>query len=217
MALTDNTALAASPRWSMYDIDESNQEHDLFESTIVEACDIFGIEVYYYALNPDFDPIYGEDPNLKYHEPSLIKMIYTPGEEPSLYGQWGMLSDELIERIRVPKYTFSRDVTAADTPQIGDAIRVPWNKSKTLGATEMIYEVTHVDEEDNIFQTRKFGWELTLRPFRGSEDDNEIDQTGELDSVPISGFGDNEVFETEGDAIDNYESLPNVDELYGYK
>jgi len=217
MSITDSPPLAGIPEWSMYDIEPTNQEHDLFESTIVEACDIFGIPVYYYCVNPDFDTIYGEDQNLKYYTPSLIKMIYTPGEEPALYGPWGMLSDEIVERIRVPKYTFIRDIAASDEPHIGDVIRVPWNKGKTAESKEMIYEVTHVDEEDNIFQTKKFAWELTLRPMRGSEDENEVDLSGELDSVPISAFGDNAEIETEGDAIDDYSTLPNVDELYGYE
>jgi len=214
MSILNSPPLSASPQWTVYDIADTNQEHDLFESHIVEACDIYGIEVYYYVVNPTWDPIYGEDPNLKYLQPSLTKMMYQPGEEPTLYGQWGMLSDELIERIMTPKFIFSRDISGADHPEIGDVIRVPWNSSKHN--TEMIYEITDVDEEANIFQAKKFGWELTLRPFRGSEDGNVVDQSGHLDSVPVSAFGDNVEIEAESVVIDAHTDLPNIDELYGF-
>ena len=215
MALLDSPALSASPQWSMYDIAPTNQEHDLFESAIVEACDIYGIVIQYHCLNPDFDPIYGEDTNLKYYSGSFTKAIYRPGDEPTLYGQWGMLSDELIEKLQLPKFTFTRDISAADHPEIGDVIMIPWNRSKTN--SEIIYEVTDVDEEGNIFQNKKFAWELTLKPFRGSEDDNVIDQSGELDSVPISAFGDNSVIQVESEKIDNYSELPSIEDLYGFK
>jgi hypothetical protein len=215
MGILDSPSLSGSPQWAVYDIAPTNQEHDLFESTIVEGCDIFGIEIYYYCLNPTFDQLYGEDSNLKYYDASLTKAIYKPGDEPTLYGQWGMLSDELIEKLQIPKFTFSRDISAADHPEIGDVIRVPWNQSKTN--SEIIYEVTDVDEEGNIFQTKKFAWEVTLKPMRGSEDSNVVDLSGELDSVPISAGSDNDIIETEGDLIDDYTSLPTVDDIYGYR
>ena len=208
MGLTGDT----TPQWSVYDITESNQEHELFQSFLVESCDIFGFDVDYFPLNPDFDAIYGEDKNLQYIGPYSTKVVYTPGDEPALYNTFGMYSDEVIEKIHIPKYTFTSDVSASGyiRPRIGDVIKATWNYN-------IFYEVTDVDEEDNIFQAKKFSLGLTMKPYRGSEDDNIIDATGLVDSIPISAAGDNVDIALESDEIDNYaDILPSVREIYGF-
>ena len=216
MALLTNPTLSGAPEWSLYDTTETNQEHDLFESHVVEACDIYGTVIYYYPVNPDFDPVYGEDQNKQYYGPCVTKAIYKPGVEPTLYNTFGMLSDEVIERMQMPKFTFSRDVTGAPTPEAGDVIRTPWNKNYGTNY-EMIYEVADVSEEDNTFFNKKFSWEFILKPYRAGEESNVVDDSGVVDSLPISGFGENIDIETEGDIIDDYTGLPNIEDLYGYK
>jgi hypothetical protein len=198
------------PEWSVYDIEYTNQEHILFESSIVELCDIYGILIYYYILSPDFDSLYGEDQNKQYLGPYATKVIYQPSEEPAIFNTFGMYSDEIIEKMRLPKYTFTRD-TSASAPVIGDIIRVPWNDN-------LFYEVVEIDAEDNIFQTKKFSWDLILRPSRTSEDGSIVDTSEYIDSVPISAYGDNAWIEEQSNIIDDYtDILPNIRDIYGYE
>ena len=226
------------PQWSMYvppsaDIvllgprpAQPDPEHDLFESLIVELTDIYGIEVEYYPLNPNFaDKIYGEHQNAKYYGPFTTKVIYRPGDEPNLFTIFGDISDELIDAMILPQYSFWRDVKVAPFgPNPGDIIRVDWNKSQTgvQGLNVIFYELTGLCDTANTFLALKFTYELKVRPMRAGEGENVVSRdvlkpdTGTGDTLPLSAWGDNVVYEEEHKKVDDYAGLKNIDELYGY-
>lgn len=230
---------SSSPAWSMYvpvsaDLinilgpreAQPDPEHDLFESMLVEATDIYGIEVDYYPLNINyFDSVYGENQNVKYYGPFTTKVLYRPGDEPSLFQIWGMISDEIIDAMVIPQYSFWRDVSLSPNgPAVGDIIRAKWNRSQAVtGVTDIFYEVTGVGDEANTFLALKFSYEIKVRPMRAGENENIIARdavdilTGGTDALPLSAGGDNIILDVEHEKIDSYDDLPTIDDIYGYK
>lgn len=198
------------PTWDAYDITSSNQEHDLFESVVVEKNDIFGAEVYYYRVDgkEDLDTLYGENPNTYWESLRKTKATYQPTEELSVIESFGITSDETIQYMYIPVYTFRRDVLGdvsdITAPVAGDVIVTPWNTRN--------YEVVDVGLEDNIFQYGKFIYELILRPFRFSSQSSSAETITDTD--PASAWGDNTWIETQSDTLSAY---GDVDEsVYGY-
>jgi len=215
------------PLWEMHHIQE-NIEHDLFESVISEFTDISGILIKYYIRDQSRpkDYLYGESVTTKYLGPYETKLVYEPIEEPSLTTGFGINSEEVISFASVPKFTFSRDVSAGGYhPKPGDAIITIWNNRA--------YEIADIHEEEKIFQLKKMIWGFVLRPYRFSDesesareiarftrkptDKNNVNRHTNLDTTtePLSAFGDNEYIEDESDEIfeygDDYDSS-----VYGY-
>ena len=154
----------------------------------------------------------------------------------------GLTADDTLQYMTIPRAIFTRDLSmlfydtypsgsppapsATDRvfvqPQIGDVITTIWNNRH--------YEITSIEEEQNIFLAKKFTWDLILRPFRFSEQSDEhrevysglpddpfegiVDGTYE---VPIKGevsdvvqrnyleekFGDNDNIQQESNEISN--------------
>lgn len=200
------------PQWSMYDISDYNQEHELFRNSVVEFNDIAGIEIDYYIRDQSLssDYLYGERTNTSYLTAKRTKVVYEPTEEPTITGPFGINSEEMIQYAFMPKYTFSRDVSASYEPRPGDVIKTIWNSRN--------YEVVDVDEESHIFQLKKQIWGFLLKPFRFSEESDSsrgiLISPDNTESTPLTGYGDNEEIEDESDTIDTYSDVDTS--VYGY-
>jgi len=208
--------------WELYDI-SSNTEQDLFKGYITEFTDIAGIKIEYYIRDETIamDDLYGESTNTSYLPARESKIVYDPTEEPTMTTGFGIHSEEQIQFALMPKFTFTRDVSAGYHPKPGDVIKTLWN-SRT-------YEIADVNEEERIFQLNKPIWAFILKPFRfsdqsqstasrtGPDDITEFnrDPSPALDpdttSQPLTAYGDNEYIEEESDEIYDYD-----DSVYGF-
>jgi len=141
------------PEWQLYDI-RNNIEHDLFEGYITEFTDIAGIVCDYYIRDRRIalDTLYGESTNTDYLKPLRTKLIYEPTEEPTLTRGFGIHSEDVIQYASVPKFTFTRDVSAGYHPVPGDVIVTLWNNRA--------YEIADVAEEEHIFHMPYYSIEL---------------------------------------------------------
>lgn len=236
---TGKSSKQRKPEWTLYDIRGNqynhNVEHELFESSIVEFTDIAGIECDYYIRDSSIslDTLYGESVNTQYLEPYRTKLIYEPTPEPTLTRGFGIHSEEIIQYAQIPKFTFSRDVSAGYHPVPGDVLVTLWNSRA--------YEIADVGEEERIFQLKKMVWDFILRAYRFS-DQSKTDEvaSGKVGAdTPTRGFipptnppkdpfdettftqpltagGDNEWLEDESDDIFNYENEGYDTDIYGY-
>jgi hypothetical protein len=216
----------SKPLWQLQQL-EGNVEHDLFESIITEFTDISGIIANYFIRDETRkkDYLYGENPATRYFGPYETKLVYEPTEEPTLTTGFGINSEEVISFTSLPKFTFSRDVSAGYHPKPGDAIITLWNNRA--------YEIADVHEEEKIFQLKKMIWGFVLRPYRFSDesesarqisrftrqptDRNNVNRHTNLDTTtqPLTAFGDNEDLENESDEIFDYEDEYDTN-IYGY-
>ena len=229
------------PNWSIYD--PNSCEHNLYQEHLCEITDISGFPIEYRILLPKHDYLYGEDPNNGLSYPSVTKCIYAPETETTILEVFGLTADDTLQYMTIPRAIFNRDLSMLffDTypngsptapsgsnnvfiqPQIGDVITTIWNNRH--------YEVTSIEEEQNIFLAQKFTWDLILRPFRFSEQSDEHREVttgfpddpfaGIVDGTyeePINGevpdlvertyfeeaFGDNQNIQHESDTITDY-------------
>jgi len=211
----------SKPLWQLYHI-QDNIEHDLFESIITEFTDISGILCEYYIRDESVtkDYLYGESPASRYFGPYETKIIYEPLEEPTLTTGFGINSEEVISWTSIPKFTFTRDVSAGYHPKPGDAIITLWNNRA--------YELADVHEEEKIFQLKKLIWGFVLRPYRFSDESEsareiarftkeptDINLINDTTTQPLTAFGDNEELEEESDDINNYGGSYDTN-IYGY-
>ena len=205
--------MEGGPTWEIYDISDENQEHDLFDSVIVEFNDIAGFKINYYILNPyiTYDPLYGESTERNYLGPYETKVVYDVTEEVTMTNTFGIVSEEMIQWAEMPKTTFSRDVSAGYNPKPGDVLVTPWNTRA--------YAVVDVSEEAKIFQLKKMIWGFVLKPFRFSASDEDglsdailSDDIDETLTDPLTAYGDNVWIEDEADSI----ATVSDSDVYGY-
>lgn len=204
--------------WELQQIN-GNPEHDLFESLVTEFTDISGIKIKYYIRDQSRkeDYLYGENNAVRYLGPYSSKLVYEPTVEPTITTGYGINSDEEISFGYIPKFTFSRDISAGYYPKPGDCILTEWNNRS--------YEIADVGEEDKIFQLKKMIWELILKPYRFSDQSDSATEIGRFTTLPtdtstisetISAFGDNKSLESESDDIFDYENNSVDTKIYGY-
>ena len=169
--------------------------------------------------------LYGENPATRFFGPYETKLIYEPTDEPTLTTGFGVNSEDVISWTSLPKWTFTRDVSAGYHPKPGDTLITTWNNRA--------YEIADVHEEDKIFQLKKMIWGFVLRPYRFSDesasarniarftreptDNNNVNSHTDLDTTtePLSAFGDNESLEDESDEIFDY-GVDYDTSIYGY-
>ena len=203
-----NASKLIKPKWELYDL-ENNPEHKLFEDYIVEFTDIAGIKIEYYIRDEaiEMDTLYGESVNTKYLSGIESKLLYEPTEEPTLTSGFGINTEESIQYASMPKFMFSRDVSAGYNPKPGDVIKTLWN-SRT-------YEIADVHEEEQIFQLKKMAWGFILKAFRFSEQSvSSKNISVDIDSTltnALSAFGDNEWIENASDENVDYDNS-----IYGH-
>jgi len=202
------------PTWELYQIND-NVEHDLFENYIVEFTDISGIKINYFILDENkviLDTLYGEaqKQNESYLGPFESKTVYDVTEETTLTNSFGINSEDIIQYLSIPKFTFSRDISASYEPKPGDVIQTLWN--------ERNYEIVDVHEESRIFQLKKMAWEFLVKPFRFSSDTESaksiLKDPDSTMSNPLSAYGNNEWLEDESEKIHDYSDTDKS--VYGY-
>lgn len=164
------------PEWDLNKEEIENPEHLLFNSTICEYTDISGFPIKYYVSKKNLDPLWGEDPNNEYTDPFYTKIIYEPTEEASILDAFGISSDETLQYVQIPLDIFTRDSSNIYSeiipdnewndvelePKVGDIITTLWN--------DRDYEIVFARRETNIFSSKKFIWDIILRPYRFSEE-----------------------------------------------
>jgi hypothetical protein len=208
--------MAHNSTWSLYS-NEITNEHLLFENLIIEFTDISGTEVYYYQIDPsNFDPLYGEDPNVPYYHRRVTKMLSPVFGSPDIINIFGMRDDIAVNDMYIPKAIFQRDISETKAPTVGDIIYIPWI-DRTL-------EITWVDDklDSGIFLNKSFSWQFSVRPFRYSKQNDTADtlalHPGPADtnttSKPLSAFGENIFIESESEAIEDYTGIDTT--IYGY-
>ena len=212
-----------SPQWELFDL-TGNPEHDLYDSHVCELTDIAGFPIQYFIRTSieTADTLYGEDQNATFSDGYETKIVYQPEEEINIISAFGFQPDDTIQYCYIPKNNFIRDISdyydEDYLPMAGDIILTMWNNKK--------YEISHVGDEQNIFQGKKFVWEFTLRPYNYSEDSDsaedivnyeseddfpEINDKG-FDTKELSGYGENDWIEDESDEI--YQNPDSS--IYGY-
>jgi hypothetical protein len=214
----------------MHDLTAANQDHDLFENMIVERCDIYGMAVDYFILNfaqadNPADPLYGENPNPVFIGPISTKVNCMPIPEDNIGDVFGIVNTEIPINITIPKYTFTRDTSAAvlsagytqdvfyeenraySEPMAGDVMRFIFN--------DLVYEITSVCHSETVFLGKKLYWELKCKQYKITESP----ATSAVDAItsaePLSSWGDNQWIED--NRTEDYAELPNLAEIYGYE
>lgn len=210
--MADDFRYQSGPTWNILeeDLQGLQSEHNLFESFVVEANDIFGlpVEIYLHEFNVSHaDVIYGEDQNEYYRGPFLTKLTHHPTEEPSLVNMFGISSSEMIENASIPKFTFSRDVSASAQPKVGDLIHFIYN--------DIWYQISDIDEEVDIFHSKKFSYDFTVRPYKMTNVETSAAIDPMTDGYPLSAWGDNVKIEEESNKVHDYADLPTFESIYG--
>jgi len=206
-----NASKYIRPKWNLHDIND-NIEWDLFEGYIVEYNDISGIEIEYYirdeSVEQDF--LYGESENIRYLAAKTTKAFNEMFDEPIVTTGWGQYSEEGVVYLSMPKFTFTRDVSAGYYPKIGDVVKFVYNSRS--------YEVAMVHNEEKVFQLSKLVYSFMLKPYRYSEESESKKQiSSDLDSTlvsPITAHGDNKNIEEESDNIYDYDDVDSS--IYGF-
>jgi hypothetical protein len=104
--------------------------------------------------------------------------------------------------------TYYRDISPTGEPNPGDVIYLPW--------LNRAMEISHVDDDDKIFQLKKMVWILILRPYRYS-DQSSVATSASVDindmSTPeLTAFGDNEYIDEQSNT-----NVSDSDKaIYGY-
>ena len=224
------------PVWDLYDNGACNPEAALFASTMCEFNDIAGFPIEVRVLLTNSDKLFGEDANARLSDPVITKASYEPSEEQTILNAWGLMADDTMQYIVIPKTTYKRDMTQVFSttpeligrmirPMVGDVIKTIHNDRN--------YEVVDVGEQSVIFQGQSYVWELIVRPYRFSDQSDEHREvyTGQYDdpfetittdptggSVPQNNYttevyGDNDFVETESEKIDNYRDISDPDKM----
>jgi len=201
------------PEWRLYDADVLNNNENLVQdSVVVEYNDIQGFDILYYIRDESIvmDQLYGESVNTGYLEPYSTRMTYEITEEPTVTDSFGVTSIDVIQYGWIPITTFTRDVSAGFDPKPGDVIKTLWN--------ERSYEVADVGKEGSIFQLNKNVYEFILKPYRFSDQSESAGEASyDIDGTltePLSAFGENQYFEDQSEAIDDYDDVDTT--VYGY-
>lgn len=212
---------SAKPQLEIYQTLD-NPEWALAESVAAEFTDISGIRCFYYKRSPNIQPdvLYGEVQDVEYEEPKPTKILYEVGEIDTLYSMFGMMStDQIVAHI--PQSVYFRDVSQVEFPAPGDVIRIPWYRGDFIADPEndgRTFEISHVAQDQSIFQLRSLVYVLYLIPYRFSEESDSAREAAsnlEPEFQKIGDFGDNEWIDTQSQAISAYEGIDT--KIYGYE
>ena len=218
------------PEWDLYDTTENNIEYALYDSTIVEYNDISGFVCEYRILLSNYDTLMGEDPNCNLSDGVLTKISFNPSDEQSILDMFGITADDTMEMTMIPISTFNRDLSGAYNtlstsisanpplliiPKVGDVLTTIYNQRN--------YEIVSIGQEDNIFNAKKFVYNMILKPYRFSEQSDShrdvhigliedpfatITEDGyEQNNFGTVEYGDNSFIEEESDKIDDYDDV----------
>lgn len=210
---------SAKPQWEIHNV-KTNPEWQLAESVAAEYTDITGIKVTYFQRNNNIQPdvLYGETQDIEFLEGKETKILYEVGEIPTLYSMFGMVAtDQIIAHI--PQTIYFRDVSKTELPKPGDVLKVQWYRGDFIeddDLSQRTFEISHVAQDQSIFQLRSLVYVLYLMPYRFSEESQSAkDVSSDLNTTfqSISAYGDNLWIDTQSESLSAYED---VDEsIYG--
>jgi hypothetical protein len=213
----------AKPQLDTYNIID-NPEWQLAQSLVCEFTDATGIKITYFQKNENqvgqYDPLYGETQDASYKDGKETKILYEVGEINTIYSMFGMMNtDQLVAHI--PQSIFLRDVSKTEWPKPGDLLQVEWymgDFAQDGVPDRRNFTITHVAQDQSIFQLRSLVFVLYLAPFTFSEEsqsarDISIELSGD-DFDTISDFGDNEFIDTASKELSAYDGIST--KIYGF-
>ena len=173
----------------------STNDRAVFENTLSEAIDIFGIDIEYWVVEFDEtkEELYAEDSKPIITEKYSMKASaeYLASEDFMLT-KFGLQSTDTMELV-IPKSKFEEIVGDGAEPKSGDRIKVIYQ--------DRIYTVAEAKEESNIFLQKKFSWLLILNPtdFIGAEVTPNIGVPDYEEEPPL--FDDNDLIDELDDDV----------------
>lgn len=136
----------------------NSPDRALYEQTLSESIDIFGIDIEYWVVEFDDnkDNLYREDTKPIITERHIMKAQaeYLVTED-FLLTKFGLQSNDIFEII-ISKSKFEEIVGEGAEPKSGDKVKILYH--------DRIFTVAEAKEEDNIFLQQKFSWKLILNP-----------------------------------------------------
>jgi hypothetical protein len=153
------------------------------------------------------DVMYGENQNEYFKGPYRTKITHTPHDEINLINAFGLTSGEQFDGISIPKWTFTRDCSAAVAPKDGDVIYFHYN--------QQYYEVVNINDDMDIFLSKKMTWMFDMKPYRMTNTEHTESPEVSANTYPLSAWGDNDFIEVTANEIDDLSDLPNFTDLYG--
>lgn len=211
---------SAKPQLNIHQL-KDNPEWMLAESIVAEFTDATGIKIQYYRKKSsvEADPLYGETQDTEYYDPKETKILYEVGEIPTLYSMFGMMAtDQIVAHI--PQCVYHRDVDITEMPKPGDVVKVYWYRGDFSDKPELsnrTFEISHVAQDQAIFQLKSLIYVMYLIPYRFSEEsDSARDASSDLDTTftGISAYGDNTWIDTQSQAMSAYDGVDT--NIYGF-
>jgi hypothetical protein len=164
---------------------KNSGEQDLLESLVVEAIQVYGLDMYYITRDINhLDKLYTADDQSSYTKPYLcefyIKSVDGFGGDGNFMSKFGLeIRDQVV--FSVAQRTFSKEIGAYTTlirPNEGDLIYFPLNNK--------CFQVKFVNKFEMFFQLGALQtWEMTCELFEYS---NEVFSTGidAIDSIQVN-------------------------------
>jgi hypothetical protein len=203
--------LQTAGAWELPDVSgEYVNEQNLFDSFIVESNDIYGLVIDYYSLvfnEDEADVFYGENQNEYFKGPYRTKVAHRPHDEVDLINMFGMSSQDEVEDVYIPQWSFDRDCPLATPPKAGDLVYFYYS--------HRYYEVNKVEDEFDVFQSKRFTYMFKLKSYRMTNVDASESLEISAGLFPLSAWGDNDFIETAANEVDDLSDLPNFTDIYG--
>lgn len=173
----------------------NNPDRSVYENTLAESIEIFGISIEYLMVEYDEtkEKLYAEDSKPIITEKYLMKaQAEYLGSEDFMLTKFGLQSTDNME-LTISKSKFEEIVGDGAEPKSGDRVKVIYQ--------DRIYTVAEAKEESNIFLQKKFSWLLILNPtdFIGAEVTPNIGVPDYEEEPPL--FDDNDLIDELGDDI----------------
>lgn len=178
-------------------------EQNLAEDLIIEAIQIYGVDVYYLPRRLfNYDEFYGDDTSSRFENAYLIEMylktIDNFGGDGHFLSKFGLeIRDEVVLSCSVKR--FNQEVTTIDSsifrPNEGDLIKLP----KEIDHRERLFEISYVNEiEVNHQLGLLYTYEIKCKAFEYS---GETFETGvdEIDAFKEDYGHSQTIFVNEGE------------------
>jgi hypothetical protein len=150
--------------WFQEDKPIYDSEKELFAMLHMESFNMFGVPMYYYAAsyNTSANKIFGEDNNRRFTQSFDIMSYYRLPREDKLWSKFGIEGiDEITMYISKEHFQYVTSSTGGYSyiPKTGDIIKAKYNN--------YYYEIVAIKEEASQFlQSKRYVWELIVRPFK---------------------------------------------------
>jgi len=150
--------------WFQEDRQVYDREKEMLAMLHMEAFNMFGVPMFYYAAsyNTSANKIFGEDNNRRFTQVFDIMSFYHLPREDKLWSKFGIEGiDEITMYISKEHFQYVTSSTGGYSyiPKTGDIIKAKYNN--------YYYEIVAIKEEASQFlQSKRYVWELIVRPFK---------------------------------------------------